>query len=847
MEHINLSKYPYGSITQGILDVIVELLNECYLIDKEGNSESIISNNPRLLDITSKLIEKGGLLWDWHRGKYRGKDKHLIEGFSNRHQREKRYPRLINITIQAYFESKKHNESLKSSKSKSLPSPLYILYKYLTIPNHIQTSLYSQAVCKEFIFYYLKQKETLKTKNDRLIVEEQYYDVINSFKNYEYSSARWPELNDKFYDQPFSLSLPNRSKLNYAIGHFLAMRGFAFLWFAETKEMEDFLKLPVSFSKKVISPNYHFRPSYFYKDLPSISEIINNIFGIPVPLEGFDIVFSGGLKMTPNSGVVMSVSGNPGAGKTSFALALAASLSPLGIKCFYLTLEEGISEIKTRLKSIVPSFYDTISFYKRFNMTIDDSETKEGSTIKTNEWFFPAHLKGNSSLDDFSDFISELKLRKKDSSKDSITNCHTLVVIDNINNLIDKNRPENNTEIFHFIQECRRLDTFVIVLSGSEVPEITKMDYLVDISVSLENRNTLNVEEKPFRVFILKKSRHQLARNGAHLFHLSGEKGFRISPQIPSQLDKKSPLKKQFPKDDLIINTLNLGKIYTDKLVKEKITYKSNLDIYPKSQILIHGNGSCGKAGFALKLLLTPPLRHSLTSKFTKKDTRWLNVINNLTFEHPDYKRKVLVVSFLYQDDYYSELANDISKSISVYYPKLINPEIDCISFYPGFLSPEDLVNKITKVLDEAEFNGLPYNGLLLDGMHNVFLQFKKLQERDMIWPMLYNIFSHYDLTVVTTFTNFKVEEGLLEYGDVSPDASLMQKGQTPFLHALVKASDFYITISEELREEQEDQWIKRNIIRVRIAIRQVYENFELGWDKQRKFIYKLPKYLTIL
>ncbi|MBK7108452.1 MAG: hypothetical protein IPH61_04650 [Bacteroidetes bacterium] len=61
--------------------------------------------------------------------------------------------------------------------------------------------------------------------------------------------------------------------------------------------------------------------------------------------------------------------------------------------------------------------------------------------------------------------------------------------------------------------------------------------------------------------------------------------------------------------------------------------------LFPRTHILIHGYGSAGKAGFALKLLLTPPLEKDKTTK----------AISEENFNSSISRRKVLIISFLYQ------------------------------------------------------------------------------------------------------------------------------------------------------------------------------------------------------
>ena len=227
------------------------------------------------------------------------------------------------------------------------------------------------------------------------------------------------------------------------------------------------------------------------------------------------------------------------------------------------------------------------------------------------------------------------------------------------------------------------------------------------------------------------------------------------------------------------------------------------------SQILIHGYGSSGKAGFGLKILLSP----SIPGKIE-------NVTSSIITAKAS-RNKVLVVSFLYPEDYYDKLLKTILKQNQILYENYDKKSTDCIvkAFYPGYLTPEDFVYKIVRLLDEAVLEGDPFTGIMLDGLHNVFLQFKNLQGAHMIWPLLYSILSRYNLSVVTTFTNFSVSVRILgskenQSNQRIDDSVLFQEGQKPFLHGLVKAADYYFILDEIIDEK--DFYKKKYLLSVK-------------------------------
>jgi len=265
-----------------------------------------------------------------------------------------------------------------------------------------------------------------------------------------------------------------------------------------------------------------------------------------------------------------------------------------------------------------------------------------------------------------------------------------------------------------------------------------------------------------------------------------------------------------------------------------KINYIHYLKIFPHSQILIHGQGSSGKAGLALKILSTPSInRIKEFNKFSdKKDYDFIEQqLTDTDFRNSYYQKKILIISFLYPKEYYEEL---ISGKV-VYALKRVNktispPKSRSLAFFPGYLTSEDFVNKIVRALDEAILEGEPFTGVMLDGLHNVFLQFKNLQDNDMVWPLLYGILSKYKVTVVSTFTNFRINNQIdSDFGSLMiEDQKLMQKGQTPLLHSMVKACDFYISLDEIIEGNMDRSYQ----IHIHSAMDQTPPKNPLVWDR---------------
>jgi KaiC/GvpD/RAD55 family RecA-like ATPase len=811
---------PYKDISSELLNSIFDGLSLCYekLYKDKGINEIIEKNKNVLAEKVDKEVEKGlikkieeleedrkfiGSLnnnFRWVYNKYHlhsGPNRHLVEGMLQEEKAEQ--DNFCRLSLILWNEVKKI--SAYKSYGFPIPSPLTILYKCLIIPDVLQTNAYSLASVRNILFEAFEiSSNTLQSSKIGKIEYKNIKEAVKSFSSYA-------KKNDNI-----SISLDN--KVYEPIAHLLSILGYFHLRFKTYKELTSYFKRKnitafLYYSSKKESSFFEFRLSPEYSQIPDYSEILNYLDGIPLAIKGAETVFHGGLRKSSDSSLVFHISGPAGIGKTSFALYLSSVLSAYNSKCLYISTEENVDDLKSKHNAQYPNFLTRTSFSPKENLFIPIKQSLKDTRLHA-----------------FSEFLN---LDEGDYNTKENDICPPIIVIDNITRFISANTNDPNFfyELEEFVEICRKYKSIVLLISG-EGPANDKLDYLVDISIQLFHENTDNLDKKPTRIFKLTKSRHQLARIGSHVFHLSGSKGFRISPQVPSQLDTKNKIKTKLPNFSKILPTLNFS-TKNKEGDKDEVMNKFECHIYDNSQILIHGHGSSGKAGLALKILLTPPVEDfdKLHDEYIRKDkkiggekdsfSKFLKLKEQNEFNKKKYKRKVLTISFLYPEDYYKYLIDKKLSGINqgIFGKTLQKPVIDFEYFYPGFLNPEDFISKISRRLDEAIIYGEPYTGVLLDGLHNVFLQFPNLQERDSIWPLLYNLLRRYELTVVTTFTNFSINDKFSNKMDnvqtslfadsemesnFEPhmdydDMLLMKKGQTPFLHALVQAADFYFQI----------------------------------------------------
>jgi hypothetical protein len=290
------------------------------------------------------------------------------------------------------------------------------------------------------------------------------------------------------------------------------------------------------------------------------------------------------------------------------------------------------------------------------------------------------------------------------------------------------------------------------------------------------------------------------------------------------------------------------------------------------------GKGSSGKAGFGLYLLhrrsfdsrMFPEDHereqlsmledgHDAANSLAQASKRRMAIFEaNLPVWHesPFLETRVLVISFLYQSSYYDELTSRLSSRrkgkpnrkatrmgpINKALRPLFTPipdrmRTDTIELYPGMLSVEDFIAKVDKKLATAESFGLPYTGVLIDGLHNVFVQFPALEAESSFWGMFYNILRRRRLNVVTTHTEFGLTGGLEQEGmRRANDSGLMvynfeqaQRKIAPLLSALVSGADYLFELSTH---------VEGRAVRYRLTPRGSvgYDvgNVTYDWDKNR-------------
>jgi len=663
------------------------------------------------------------------------------------------------------------------SKSFVFPSPLSIIQDFLTIPDHPGSKAFSFITLRTILFekFGVVPSDLGKSAYDVFTNKdiETAYDQI--------STSHRPRFRSKGQDKlPANLG----SKASGMLRQFLSMNGYLNLRFTSVTKFRQFV-LSDDFYKSKGTYEYS-RPKYL-KSLPDLSEVINTLWGLPLPIRGADTIFRGGLMFSTRGGAVCAVHGGAGAGKTSLSLGLGAALSAFGIKTIFFTAEEDEDDLRRRALGLLPEEIRRLPFIKPHT---DDWLLIEKFKLHDNEEGRP--------VERLRRHFQQIQLAIEKQNDLGIGSsgvpmpCTTIVVFDGLHDLARKAMTTKAGETldlfdqneFHlFIETCRKLNALVILTTGVDWDADLSLDYLVDVAMHLSIETDNKSGAKPHRYLTLSKARHQLCSLGTHGLQIAGHNGVRFTPQINYQLDRRAIWSTRLPNMNVYKDVMRrrCKQVDLKKLpdqpkgrLPKNIEFTDKPDvgvsIFRGSNVFINGEGSGGKAGLALKIATAPSFSKN-TNEFTGNS------------------EKILIVSFLYSIEYYNNIHDRLKKLRDIEYPdiqKAMKSRLHVIQLYPGHLMPDVLFSKIEWALRSASLMGDPYTTIIIDGIHNVFLQFPEIEENQIFWSQLFSSLRTREIDIVLTHT-------ILSLG--RPDANkyvmMDDKRSDPLRHALVMKTDF--------------------------------------------------------
>ena len=516
-------------------------------------------------------------------------------------------------------------------------------------------------------------------------------------------------------------------------------------------------------------------------DPPDFPTLVNLLFAQPTGILGVDDVLGGMLPMLNGGGQVTVLAGPAGSGKTTFCLAVAARALELGADVRYLSTEENKESLRAKLLSTGGGSYLSEALW-----AVSDPDAPELPIVDARP------LDSVEMLEEILREELQPKQRAAQGKIDVVAFLPfpRLVVVDSISALIAHDGPdaaERRRSLAAALASLRELGVSVWLVGGAEDAKDASLEYLVD-NVLLLDTDPSRSDRHPLRTCVVEKTRLQTSHRGRHVLHLSRTEGCIVSPSLHAVIRDLHEHDSSAPSDT------EHAVVHTEK---EGRTTRA-LTLRARSQVLVHGRGSAGKAKFALRLALEPAVptaNRSTKSRRAKGRSRACP--------------RVLVVSFLYPESYYLEAARDTAgarfgEGVDV------ADRLSVIEFYPGFIDPETVVAKISRELEGARIAGTPYSALVVDGVHNVLLQYPLLEGERLLWPAVSRLARAYQVTAITTFTFFEMPGS-----DEREPAGLVDVSSKIFFHLLVSSADYSFIVE---REERPDGRGGHDQVRVRLA-----------------------------
>lgn len=755
--------------------------------------------------------------------------------------------RISQLIKQAVFET--WAAKWPDTQSVVLPSPLSIIADFLTIPDFQGSRAYALVVLRSLMFetHNLVPTGLPESIYDEFSISELElaYGSINTSLRSRYRSKGQDKL-------PVPTGKQKSSRISRLLRDTLSMLGMLEMRFAAPLEKGgeqptdfDAIKKALKTAEKSTlwdpDPLYEYSRPKALQTLPELSELVNHLFGLPLPIRGADTLLRGGLTFSSRGGLVTAIHGGPGSGKTSLTLGLCSHLAGLGITTLYLTAEESEDDLRARATGLVPEEIRRLPFYPANSEDWlvyqgvplgADTEADENSEDKP--------------LGKMTAIFGEIRdtlLEQSAGPPDGIPlPCSTVVVLDGLHEIATQSlmskggkKSEARREFNLFLETCRELKALVILTTGVDWEADKSLDYLVDVSLRLNHETHSDSGAKPHRLVTLAKARHQLCSPGTHGFQISGRKGVRFTPQMNYQLDTlsiwnahladksrhKRLLLSAFREDDLKkFPDTDRARLPTD--LAPYASEKRSVKLWRSSNIFINGEGSGGKAALALKMAIAPYFSEA-------------NQLASMPAE------KVLVISFLYPEEYYKNVLDRLVNLADLEnddLPETYEPEMTVIHLYPGHLKPDVLFNRIFWTIRAAELAGDRFTSVVIDGIHNVFLQFPEIEKQTLFWPQLFNMLRTMDMSVIITHTMLSVREVIKGGHRSAAEVSYRfvdDNRSGPLRHALVNQTDFRIEVDPAseggLAEEQH-----AFVVEVHSAIGQSLPSAldKLYWSRER-------------
>ena len=499
-----------------------------------------------------------------------------------------------------------------------------------------------------------------------------------------------------------------------------------------------------------------------FGEVPPFAALLKHAYAQPIGVPGLDQAMGGLLPAFGPSGkapgLVNFLVGPSGSGKTALSLAVARTLAQFGSSVRFVSAGESLLSLASKeAGSSESAWWTAFGAETSGDLAILESKPQDAlvEIVRRAERGFGGE-RGSGSRSPLSPAFPRV------------------LVIDGAPFVAKKGRG-NAADLSGTLQGLRDAGICTFLTCSAEDAVAHQLEPLADnvLRLGFEREPTGRHET---RTLVVAKTRLQHGDRGRHVLRVGGRAGVTVSPSLHSvlrRLDRSEGLGKQ-------------GLVHLPFKGARKSLAPRLVD---PSHSLVFGLGSSGKAGFALGCLLSPRAKLE-TDVLEKKDlTDWAR------------RSRTLVVSFLYPESYYSDLAQRILQR-GPHREASAGGTVETWALYPGFIDPETFVDELQRRIELAELQGRPFTGVLIDGIHNLLLEFPLLQADELLWPCVYRILRANRIATMSTFTFFDIPLGATPDGAKRskapslPGTSGIAARSELFLHMLVSCCDYSFNLS---------------------------------------------------